>query len=147
MTEPVRREVRVRCSLAHAFQVFTARVDLWWPRDHRRDPAAQMRFEAVAGGRFYQLTEDGAEIELGTVVRWDAPRRLTYTWIPGSMTAPTTVDVRFTEDGDHTVVAVEHSEGAAALGDAWPARVRKFTQAWGDVLPAFAEFISTREDP
>ena len=141
MTDAVRRAVRVRCSVEHAFDVFTQRIDLWWPRDHRRRSAADMRFEAQPGGRFYQVGPQGEEIELGTVLRWEAPERLTYTWIPGSMTEPTTVDVFFRPDGDHTLVEVVHSEGAAAFGDAWPSRIAKFTQGWGDVLPAFEAFI------
>lgn len=143
MTDAVRREVRVRCSVEHAFEVFTRRVDLWWPRDHRRRSAADMRFEPFAGGRFYQVGAGGEEIELGTVVRWDVAERLTYTWIPGSLTAPTTVDVFFKADGDHTRVAVVHSEGAADLGDAWPSRIARFKQGWADVLPAFEAFLTS----
>jgi hypothetical protein len=31
---PVRKSVRVRAGAAHAFDVFTAGFDRWWPRDH-----------------------------------------------------------------------------------------------------------------
>ena len=35
MNEPLKRSVRVRCPIDHAFAVFTDRIDLWWPSSHR----------------------------------------------------------------------------------------------------------------
>ena len=130
--------MRVRCSLEHAFATFTARLDLWWPRGHRRFEDGRLALEPRVGGRFFDRSPDGAEAVLGQVVLWEPPRALVYTWKPGSITEPTTVEVRFVAEGDHTRVDVLHREGDAALGAQWLERVALFTRGWGAVLPAFA---------
>lgn len=145
MSEPLRRTVRVRCPVAHAFDVFTARLDLWWPPKHRRFAASELFLEARVGGRFFERSSTGEEARLGEVVRCEPPHRITYSWYPGALAGPTEVDVRFTEDGEHTLVEVTHSEGNSQLGDAWPQRVELFGRAWGHVLPAFAAFLEPQQ--
>ena len=51
---PVRKTIRVRATQARAFEVFTAGLHKWWPRDHGivGSPIAQNVFEAKAGGRW-----------------------------------------------------------------------------------------------
>lgn len=144
MSEPLRRTVRVRCPLAHAFDVFTSRLDLWWPPKHRRFAASRLFLEAREGGRFFERSASGEEVRLGEVLRCEPPHRITYSWYPGAVQGPTEVDVRFTEDGEHTVVEVIHSEGQSALGEAWPQRVELFGRAWAHVLPAFAGFLQSQ---
>jgi uncharacterized protein YndB with AHSA1/START domain len=134
----VRKTVRVRCSVARAFEVFTGRIDLWWPSGHRRYQGSQLCLEAVAGGRFFERSKDGQEAKLGKVVACEAPHRISYTWYPGAFQKPTHVDVTFVQDGEETIVNVVHSEGESALGDAWPERAALFTRGWEKVLPAFA---------
>lgn len=142
MSEPLRRTVRVRCPVSHAFEVFTARLDLWWPPGHRRFGTSQLFLEARVGGRFFERSATGEEARLGEVIRCEPPHRITYTWYPGAISGPTEVDVRFTDEGAHTVVEVTHSEGQSQLGDAWPQRVTLFGRAWGHVLPAFVDFLN-----
>ena len=99
-----------------------------------------MILEAAPGGRFLERSAAGEEAVLGEVVRFERPHRITYTWYPGARNEPTEVDVRFRVDGEHTAVEVVHSEGTSGLGDEWPSRARRFERAWGEVLPAFADF-------
>lgn len=141
MSEPLRRTVRVRVPVAHAFDTFTSRLDLWWPPGHRRFKASRLFLEARVGGRFFERSDTGEEARLGEVLHCEPPHRITYTWFPGALTAPTEVDVRFTEHGEHTVVEVTHAEGRSGLGEAWPQRVELFGRAWAHVLPAFARFV------
>lgn len=139
MTEPVEKTVRVRCSVPHAFRVFTERIDLWWPSGHRRDPGSVIFLEAGEGGRFGERLPGGEERVLGVVLEWDPPERLVYSWWPGAIDAPTRVEVRFLEEGtDATRVEVRHSVGDSELGDLWPERAALFARAWGAVLPAYA---------
>jgi hypothetical protein len=51
--EPVRRSVRVKATQAHAFEVFTAGVDRWWPRRASigSAPMRAMTIEPRLGGR------------------------------------------------------------------------------------------------
>ena len=139
MSRSIRHEVRVRCSVMHAFETFTSRVDLWWPPSHRRFDVSELRIEPGVGGRFVERAATGEEHALGEVLRWEPPDRLTYAWRPASVGGPTHVDVRFVEDGDETLVEVTHLEGETT---AWDEKVALFQRAWGAVLPAFARAAS-----
>ena len=140
MSEPIRRSVRVRCSIERAFELFSSDIDRWWPASHKKS-GARMCLEMKTGGRFFQRLESGEELELGTVLRWEPPHRLTYTWLPGSLAKPTEVDVLFTSDGAETLVEVTHSEGRSELGPEWPKRAEIFERAWSEVLSAFQRAI------
>jgi uncharacterized protein YndB with AHSA1/START domain len=142
---PIERSVRVRCSVEHAFRVFTSRIDVWWPVGHARAPGGRVVLEPCVGGRFFVRTGEGEVRLLGCVVRWEPPSRVTYTWYPGAVDSPTAVDVRFSPDGEDTVVDVTHSEGDSQLGALWPERAKTFERAWGEVLPAFERQTEAEE--
>lgn len=95
----------------------------------------------MVGGRFYERTDAGEEVELGRVLVSEPPKRIKYTWRPGSTIAPTEVEVSFLADGEATLVQVDHREAESELRELWPERVKKFDQAWDAVLPALARFI------
>lgn len=141
MSEPLRKTVRVRCSTAHAFDVFTRRIDAWWPRGHRRLDG-EVVLEPFVGGRVFERDRHGTEVELGRVLVHEQPDRLVYTWWPGAVAGPTHVEIRFVADGEQTRVDVEHREGDAQLGPEWPRRAQGFSRAWDDVLPAFAADVA-----
>ena len=74
-----------------------------------------MVIEPRAGGRWYEIGEDGTEMEWGKVLAWDAPDRVVLAWqLNAEWTYDpdfeTMVEVRFTEDGDHTIVEFEHRD-------------------------------------
>lgn len=141
MSEPVRKVVRVECGVEHAFDVFTSRIDLWWPRSHRRFEDSVMLLEPAIGGRFAERTPAGEEVRLGEVFRCDPPYAISYTWYPGAIKDPTTVDVHFLDNGDYTVVEVIHREGDSCLGDAWPRRAQVFVRNWEAVLAAYGTVV------
>lgn len=138
MSQPVQKSIVVRCSVAHAFRVFTDRIDLWWPPSHRKDPDSVFFLEAGEGGRFGERLPAGDERILGEVLLWEPPERLVYSWWPGAVDAPTRVEVRFSPEAGATRVDVTHAIGESGLGERWPERARIFTRAWDQVLPAFA---------
>ncbi|MEM6994701.1 MAG: SRPBCC domain-containing protein [Myxococcota bacterium] len=147
MSEPVRHSIEVRCSVDHAFAVFTARLDLWWPRNHRRTRDAELTMEGRAGGRFFERDAEGGEHELGQVIAWQPPTRLAYTWHPGALTLPTEVEVRFSARGEGTLVEVVHREASAAMGAEWPVRAQRFDAAWRHLLPEFIALAESGEPP
>jgi hypothetical protein len=139
---PLAHSVEVGCPLAHAFAVFTRRIDDWWPPGHRRSPTGRLQLEEGVGGRLVEGGDDGAEVELGRVVRWDPPEGskagLAYTWRPGAPRDRTTlVEVTFTQVAGVTRVDVVHSEGDSGLGAEWPSRAARFDANWAEVLPAY----------
>ncbi|MCA9606701.1 MAG: SRPBCC domain-containing protein [Myxococcales bacterium] len=138
MKRSLRREIRVRCSQRHAFEVFSTKIDLWWPPSHRRYERSELRLEPSVGGRFYERAESGEEHALGEVLAWEPPDRLAYTWWPGAVDGPTRVEVRFAADGEHTRVEVIHREADTT---AWDERVAMFERSWTTVLGAFEGFV------
>lgn len=146
MSEPVISKIEVRCAPPHAFEVFTRKVDLWWPVGHRKFEQSALEFDCRPGGRFVERSPDGEVFELGTILDWDPPRRFRYSWIRGAISAPTEVEVEFQAQGDATLVVVTHSEGNSGLGEAWPTRAQGFRKAWSHLLPELADLIARNEE-
>lgn len=145
MSRPITKEIRVRCSVSHAFSTFTQSIDSWWPASHRRESNSALEMEGRVGGRFVERLAGGKERRLGEVLQWEPPHRLKYSWYLGAITGPTEVTIEFLADGDHTIVHVRHAEGGAAMGDQWEPRAQGFTRAWSEVLPAFQRWIENSD--
>ena len=139
MNDPLIRTIRVNCPVDHAFKVFTEQIDLWWPPGHRRFEGSEILLEAQSGGQFIERKKDGEEIIHGEVIACDPPHRILYTWHPGSLAAPTEVEVRFTQQEESTLVEIIHSEGEDRTEGRWLERVQKFGRAWDEVLKAFGQ--------
>lgn len=142
MSEALHFSVHLNCSIEHAFEVFTSRVNLWWPPGHRRFEGSTLTLEARAGGRFFESAASGEEAVLGEVLSCEPPNSISYTWHPGKITGPTLVKITFQQEQTQTLVQVEHSEGDSALGDQWPSRAVLFNKGWDAVLGRLREFIS-----
>ena len=147
MIAPVRREVTVETSQARAFEVFTAGIDRWWPREHHigKSPLARSVLEPGAGGRWYAVCQDGTECDVGRVLVWDPPHRLVLAW---QITARwqydpsfvTEVEVVFTALGPkRTRVQLEHRD-LERYGDDAAAFRKTIDEAggWGLLLESFA---------
>jgi uncharacterized protein YndB with AHSA1/START domain len=144
---PVRRSVFVNCSPEHAFQVFTAGFDRWWPRSHSigDSPLKEARLEPGVGGRWYSVLQDGRSAQWGEVLVWEPPTRLVLAW---RITADwkcdpnflTEVEVNFTPEGDGVRVTLEH-RNLERFGD----KAQQVADSigseggWGGILKAFAE--------
>jgi uncharacterized protein YndB with AHSA1/START domain len=79
----VRREITVDVGADRAFDVFTRRLDAWWPHDshHIGATPAIAVLEPRAGGRCYSLAEDGTQSDWGQVLVYDPPRTLQFAWL------------------------------------------------------------------
>jgi hypothetical protein len=79
--------------------------------------------EPSVGGRIYERTADGTEIDWGEITAWDEPRRLAYLWhIRRDRADATDVEISFVPlDADTTRVDIVHSgwERLGAEGPAW----------------------------
>src|SRR5438552_1534462 len=144
---PVRKSIRVKASQAHAFEVFTAGLGRWWPRDKGigKLPMKSAVMETRLGGRWYELAEDGSETNIGRIIVWEPPQRFVMSWDINSQWNPDTsvsseVDVRFIAEGaDATRVELEHRRfelmGAepgekmrGAVDGGWPGMLERFRQ-------------------
>lgn len=145
---PVRKSIRVKASQSHAFEVFTSGLGGWWPRTHTvgKPPMRTAVMEPRLGGRWYELSEDGSEADVGKILVWEPPHRFVMSWDLNSAWQPDTmvgseVEVRFVADGsDATIVELEHRkferlgpEGGESMrkdvDGGWPTLLESFRQA------------------
>jgi len=134
----IQKSVLLRCSPDEAFQLFTARVSEWWPHTHRlvKDPSSEMFLEET--GRFWVRASDGREVDLGHVLIWDSPRRLSMDFYIGTNASQATaVEVTFTPEAEGTRVAIEHRPKPESE-DLWSQRAPVFERSWFAVLDALA---------
>lgn len=117
---------------------------MWWPPSHRPTDAAEIRLEAELGGRFYARTSSG-DVHLGDVLMCEPPDRIRYTWMPGRGTGPTEVEISFVADGEATLVKVVHESADSGLAEQWDTRVKRFSQAWDEVLKEYERFVQNGE--
>jgi uncharacterized protein YndB with AHSA1/START domain len=105
--EPVVKTVDVKASPARAFEVFTARINDWWPRathsissKAENAPAAEVVFEPRVGGRVYEIAPSGAEHPWGTVTACEPGVRVVFTWRVGRPESEAgEVEVSFDDEG------------------------------------------------
>ena len=114
---PIRRSLRVRASQEKAFDTFVGGMGGWWLKTHSLlgSPQTDVVIEPRTGGKWYEVGEDGSEQTWGKVLGWERPGRVLLAWqLNGEWTYDedfeTTVEVRFTPDGDHTIVDFEHRD-------------------------------------
>ncbi len=140
MIEPLRLSFVVECPAEHAFSVWTAKTSRWWPVTHTvtAEPGLEVVFEGRRGGRIFERTPAGVEVEWGEVTLWDPPRRLGYLWhIRTDRADATEVEINFVDQGDATTrVDIEHRgwERLGARGPAWQDANRS---GWTGVLPHY----------
>lgn len=145
LIEPIRLSVRVRRGIDAAFDLFTREIVSWWPLDRfsfDTSRSAEVHIEPFVGGRFYERYSDGEEHTSGTVLKWNPPLEVVYTWAHHEWVAPTEVSVRFVaEDTQLTRVELEHrawerlgvpaAESREMYANGWPTVLGLFAQAAG----------------
>jgi len=146
---PVRKSILVQASIQKAFEVFTAGIDRWWPKDKGIGQGLVVRsvIEPFRGGRWYTTFEDGSEAVVGHVRVWQPFERFVVSWeINGAWKSESRVefasevDVRFIADtADRTRVELEHRDfermeantGEKLRGDVdngWPGMLERFAK-------------------
>jgi uncharacterized protein YndB with AHSA1/START domain len=155
---PVRRSIVVEVPVDDAFDVFTSEIGSWWPATHHigASPMTGMAIEPRVDGRCFSTHEDGAECEFGTVLAWEPPHRLVFTWqitpqwkFEPDRARASEVEVRFHAlSGGGTRVDLEHRfldrhEGG---GESMHAAVDG-AGGWTMVLARFTERAARRGDP
>jgi uncharacterized protein YndB with AHSA1/START domain len=138
----IRKAISLACPVERAFELFTSGISTWWPsRTHSvgEERVETVVFEERLGGRIYERWDDGTECDWGTVVVWDPPNRVVFSWQPNREQAgETEVEVRFAPEHDGTRVELDH-RGWDRLGDEGNERHERYTSGWDRVLGAFAD--------
>jgi uncharacterized protein YndB with AHSA1/START domain len=138
----VRKTVTVAAPLERAFEVFTDKIGTWWPFDRHsigEDRTQTAVIEAREGGRVYEVIEGGEEAYWATVTAWEPPRRLVLSWkVNPEAPAATEVEVRFSAEGDGTLVELEH-RGFERFGDTAEQASGGYRDGWDTVLGRYVE--------
>ncbi len=149
----VRRTITVSVSQRHAFEVFTAQLGRWWPKEYSigQSPMADFVLEPTIGGRWYEVGEDGTQCDTGRVTAFEPPARLALAWhLNGQFqfdpdpAHASEVEVRFVVEGPTlTRVEVEHRgfERHGADADAVLGSVDSQT-GWTYCLDLFAKYTA-----
>ncbi len=147
---PVRKEIVVEATPKHAFEVFTASLDSWWPKSRGigATPLVSSVIEPFVGGRWYTRHEDGSDAVVGHVRVWEPAERFVVSWEISAQWKPdarvelaSEVEVRFVSEAPgRTRVVLEHRNfermGAEAgesmrkgVDGGWPALLELFAHA------------------
>jgi uncharacterized protein YndB with AHSA1/START domain len=149
---PVRKSITVKASAEHAFQVFTAGFDTWWPRSHHIGSAPMKKaiIEGFVGGRCYSEQTDGTDCPWGQILLWEPPHRFVMAWqinpqwqYEPDLAKSSEVEVRFTPEPDgSTRVDLEHRyfQRHGAGGDAIRTAVDS-ANGWADLLKLFITHV------
>ncbi|HEV8653938.1 MAG TPA: SRPBCC family protein [Candidatus Limnocylindria bacterium] len=143
------RELVVRVPPEQAFAGFV-NLGRWWPREYTwsLDVLQSIGIEPRLGGACFERGPNGFECDWGRVLLWDPPRRIVFSWQIAFDRTPepnpakaSEVEVRFSEDGLGTRVALEHrafsrhGERAAAYRagmaspSGWPMMLERFARS------------------
>ena len=146
--EPIRQSVRVNCPIDDAFHLFTEGLAEWWPLasfSMSGEEAETCAIEPWVGGRVFERTRSGEEREWGSVIAWDPPTHLEFTWHPRARgDRNQTVNVEFQVEADGTRVTLVHT-GWHLTGMQASALHADYTTQWAEVLElCFAEFVCAR---
>jgi uncharacterized protein YndB with AHSA1/START domain len=146
---PVVKAVVVRVTPAQAFEFFARDLARWWPlaQFHTGPEPVDCAIEPRVGGRVFERAADGRETSWGTVVAYEPPRRLAFSWLVGGLNADQAqlIDVRFTSDATGTRVELTHS-GWEKVGDAAKAVARReqFNRGWATIIErCYGEYANT----
>ena len=146
---PVRKTLHVNLPREKAFDLFAKGIDRWWPRARHIGPSPMKAaiIEPFAGGRWYHACEDGSDSNIGHVLVWQPPERLTLVWEidgdwhydPGTVTE---VDVGFiAESATSTRIEFEH-RNLDRLRDKAEAFRKSVDGGWSAVLECFVNMAA-----
>jgi uncharacterized protein YndB with AHSA1/START domain len=151
----VRKSVRVGVPRERAFAIFVEHMEAWWPPAHHigEQPFETIFVEPRKGGRWYERDAQGKACEWGTVLAWEPPARVTFSWHLGpdwkfnpDLAKASEVELRFLADGpDATLVELEHSK-FERHGEGYE-QMRAMMDSPGAWVTTLAEFARATERP
>ena len=150
----VSTSIDVDVPIERAFTVFTEEIDRWWNPDHHiiESKLERMVFEPRVGGHIYDIGVDGSECRWATVLAYDPPRRLVFTWnitlqwsLETDPARASEVEVTFDERADGgTHVTLTHRE-LQRHGEGWESMRDSVGSdgGWPGGLRLYAAFVGT----
>ncbi len=139
---PVVKTARLALSPQEAFDRFTAGIHLWWPLGDRfsvgKENSETVVFGKGVGQHIEEQFKDGGSTVWGTVLIWDPPTVLRFTWHPGNPPSDNMqVQVTFMPVEGGTEVELTHV-GWENLGDRGAEVKAGYEGGWVVVFGRFA---------
>ena len=139
--EPLRLSYEIRCPPDHAFEVWTTRLSSWWPKGHSASghPDTTVVFEPRLGGRIFERTPDGTEIDWGEITELEStpPSRLSLAHRPRpSRRHHRRSSISWPWDDGTTRLDIVH-DGWERLGADGPVFREANTSGWNALIPSF----------
>jgi uncharacterized protein YndB with AHSA1/START domain len=153
--EPVVKTVTVACTAEEAFRYFSADFNIWWPAATQsvvayasefKDKPATVIFEPRVGGRIFERARSGEEHVWGTILAWDPPVRVEFSFHPGRDDKEAqTVEVTFSPVPEGTKVVLLHSGWEKLSANAQKTR-DSYNQGWHTVfVSAYSDYAKSRK--
>ncbi|HVM31694.1 MAG TPA: SRPBCC family protein [bacterium] len=142
----IKKELVVKASQKTAFEIFTQKMDLWWPRSHHIGGDKKMTamiLEPKPGGRWYSAHEDQSQCDCGHVLHWEPNSRLVLNWqindeFKFDPQLRTEVEILFIPQGpETTLVKFEHRD-LERMGETGR-HVAGMDQGWGLILELYRQ--------
>lgn len=144
-TAPIVKTRHLSAPPDKAFDLFTNRIDEWWPtvtHSVSNAEAAEVRLEPGVGGAIVELTPDGEKHEWGRITEWEEGRRVAYSWYPGrTAELATHVEISFRPSAGGTEMILIHT-GWEIRGDEAEQVRDGYDTGWDIVLEAYADSVS-----
>ena len=140
----IRKTIDVKAPVDRAFTIFAAHMGEWWHKEHSLAQGLKqvdVVIEPRAGGRWYEVGDDGSEHEWGKVIGYEPPHRLILAWqlnrdFEFDPNFQTTVEVQFEETADGTRVHFEHRD-LERMGEGSVELFESMDGGWGMLLDLF----------
>jgi uncharacterized protein YndB with AHSA1/START domain len=145
------KSIVVGCAPDEAFRYFSQDFGKWWPAathsvvafaSGHKDSPALCALEAKPSGKIFERSRGGEEYPWGTIVNWEPPTRLVFTWHPGGEPETAqTVEVAFAAAPEGTRVTLTHT-GWEKLGKDAEAAWKGYNEGWeGVFVAAFGQYV------
>lgn len=144
--EPVVKTRRIATSPEVAFDLFTRRINDWWPtvtHSVSNDEASEVSLDPRVGGLILETTHDGEQHEWGRITEWEEGKRVAFSWYPGQKSdLATLVEVSFRPAADGAEMILIHTGWEIRGDDA--AEIREgYESGWEVVLAEYEDSVPT----
>jgi uncharacterized protein YndB with AHSA1/START domain len=150
--EPIHASVTVKAEPTLAFELFTERLDTWWPFERfsragddfegEGVKVERIEFQRRVGGRVLEHLSNGRVLPWAEVLVWEPPARVVLAWKPNSTPhPPTELEIHFTAHGNGTLVELEH-RGWERLGEIAEESRAGYGTGWIGVLARFEDAVA-----